>query len=401
MKTLKFIDTERDVLTAARDRYHTLYTRFDRVFVMFSGGKDSTVCLHLAIEAARAAGKLPVEAVFYDEEAIYPTTVEYVERMRHHPDVKMYWYCVPIQHRNACSRVQPYWHPWHPDEQHLWVRPLPECALTEMLRTDSPSKFSPMPELGPYSLMPNSPRETICQVLGLRAQESPRRRMAVSRRETENWLMQSPGRDKNVVCAYPIYDWTSIDVWFYPQLNGLDYNRTYDLFDMAGVSVHMQRVCPPFGEEPLAGLYLYHVIAPEIWDKMVMRADGVATGARYAHTELYSFGHTPAPPGLTYREWTFQLLDLWPPHMRSSISNAIANVVGQHAKRTNDPVPDGEAHPLTAVSWKFLAMMANRGDAKGRKAQNLRMKAMDMARRRGEDAAVTLSTMGKDIGTRY
>jgi predicted phosphoadenosine phosphosulfate sulfurtransferase len=107
MRTLKAKITERDVLTAARERFDTLYRRFDRVAVMFSGGKDSTVCLHLAIEAARAHGKLPVEAIFYDEEAIYPTTIEYVRRMMTSPDVKLYWYCVPVQHRNAASRRQP------------------------------------------------------------------------------------------------------------------------------------------------------------------------------------------------------------------------------------------------------------------------------------------------------
>jgi predicted phosphoadenosine phosphosulfate sulfurtransferase len=400
MRTLKAKITERDVLTAARERFDTLYRRFDRVAVMFSGGKDSTVCLHLAIEAARAHGKLPVEAIFYDEEAIYPTTIEYVKRMMVSPEVKLYWYCLPVQHRNAASRRQPYWHPWHPDEQHLWCAPLPDTALTELPRKDAPSKFAPMPELGPYSLLPNSPRETQVQVLGLRAQESPRRRMVVSHREQENWLMETPVAGC-VNLAYPIYDWTSLDVWFFPQLNGYDYNRTYDLFDMAGVPVHLQRVCPPFGEEPLAGLFLYQMIAPQMWAKMVTRCPGVATGARYAKTELYSFGETPPPPGMTYREWTFALLKLWPNPMRGKIAAAIDGVMAQHARKTAAPIPDAEPDPHTAVSWKFISMMANRGDAKGRKAQNLRMKAMDMAIKRGENPAETLAQLGADVGTRY
>lgn len=400
MRALRGKSTERDVLTAARERFDVLYRRFDRVSVMFSGGKDSTVCLHLAIEAARNHGRLPVEAIFYDEEAIYPTTIEYVRRMATMPEVKLYWYCIPVQHRNASSRQQPYWHPFHPEERDKWCVPLPDEALTEMPRKDAPSKFSPMPELGPYSLKPNSPRETQAQVLGLRAQESPRRRMVVSRREQENWLMASPLAG-NVNLAYPIYDWTSLDVWFFPQLNGYDYNRTYDLFDMAGVPVHLQRVCPPFGEEPLAGLFLYQMIAPQMWAKMVNRCHGVATAARYAKTELYSFGDTPPPPGLTYREWTFALLALWPNPMRGKIAAAIDSVMAQHAKKTNAPIPDVEPDPHTAVSWKFISMMANRGDAKGRKAQNLRMKAMDMAIKRGENPADTLAQLGADLGTRY
>jgi predicted phosphoadenosine phosphosulfate sulfurtransferase len=402
VKALKGKDTERDVLTAARDRMDTLYQRFDRVYVMFSGGKDSSVCLHLAIEAARKYGKLPVEATFYDEEAIYPTTVEYVERIRHDPDVKLYWYCLPIQHRNACSRSEPYWHPWHPDQREKWCAPFPATGLSELPVPGAPSKFRPMPELGAWSVLPRSPKETIVQVLGIRAQESPRRRLAVSHREHENWLMYGgSGPNNQVSTAYPIYDWTSIDVWFYPQLHGFDHNRTYDLFDMAGVPLNLQRVCPPFGEEPLAALYLYQIIAPEMWDKMVVRVDGANTAARYAKTELYSFGETPPPPGLTYKQWTFQLIGLWPKKLQGQIGNSIKNVMNQHATRTNDPIPDAEPHPLTAVSWKFIAMMANRGDTKGRKVQNLRMKARDMAIKRGEDPSQSMDDAVADIGTRY
>ena len=40
MRALRGKPTDRDVLTAARERFDTLYRRFDRVSVMFSGGKD-------------------------------------------------------------------------------------------------------------------------------------------------------------------------------------------------------------------------------------------------------------------------------------------------------------------------------------------------------------------------
>ena len=41
-----------DVLAAARERFRMLYQRLDTAVVSFSGGNDSTVCLHLALEAA-------------------------------------------------------------------------------------------------------------------------------------------------------------------------------------------------------------------------------------------------------------------------------------------------------------------------------------------------------------
>ena len=44
-----------DVFTAARARMKYVYDEFDTVVVSWSGGKDSSCCLELALEAARDA----------------------------------------------------------------------------------------------------------------------------------------------------------------------------------------------------------------------------------------------------------------------------------------------------------------------------------------------------------
>lgn len=59
-----------DVLTAARQRIAYVFDHFDRICVSFSGGKDSTVMLHLvAQEAARRQARFGV--MFIDWEAQY------------------------------------------------------------------------------------------------------------------------------------------------------------------------------------------------------------------------------------------------------------------------------------------------------------------------------------------
>ena len=75
MAILKKQTTDTDVHTAAVARFHDLFDRFDKVAVSFSGGKDSTACLNVALEVARERGRLPLDVYFFDEEAIHPETI--------------------------------------------------------------------------------------------------------------------------------------------------------------------------------------------------------------------------------------------------------------------------------------------------------------------------------------
>ena len=52
-----------NVYEEAKNRIKYLYENFDIVFVCSSGGKDSTVCFHLALEVAGSLNKLPVKVM--------------------------------------------------------------------------------------------------------------------------------------------------------------------------------------------------------------------------------------------------------------------------------------------------------------------------------------------------
>lgn len=384
----KFV--EENVIDAARARFGVLFERFDRVTVSFSGGKDSTVCLHLALEEAERRGRLPLDVAFWDEEAIHPETIEYVERVRANPNVRMKWLCLPVRHRNACSRKEPFWYPWDPDARDRWCRPLPEGAITS---TPGFAKGASMPEAAPLIYGPES--GSVADVRGLRADESVRRYQAVAKKLRDNWIANPEGHFWR---TSPIYDWTVIDVWTAPRLFGWDYNRTYDLFAMAGISPAQQRVCPPFGEEPLATLPLYAICWPDLWSKMVQRVHGAATAARYARTELYGYGSMGKPKGLSWREWCMRQLDLYPERYRRVISGNIRRLIALQKERTNRSIPDIEADPLTGLSWQFLAMVAMRGDMKGRKVQMLTTRGSSTLRKRG---LVLEDVSELDMGTRY
>lgn len=91
------------VYEAAIERYDFVYSHFNKIYVSFSGGKDSGLMLNMAIEAAKKHNKLPVHVLIVDLEAQYRHTADYLMRMVSRPEVKAYWVCLPIHLRNAVN----------------------------------------------------------------------------------------------------------------------------------------------------------------------------------------------------------------------------------------------------------------------------------------------------------
>ena len=90
-------EVDLDVWTLTLQRIREVYSMFDKVVVSFSGGKDSTVCLNATLHVARELGRLPVRAIFWDEEAIHPPTIEYVRRVYNNPEVHLDWYLLFVK----------------------------------------------------------------------------------------------------------------------------------------------------------------------------------------------------------------------------------------------------------------------------------------------------------------
>lgn len=376
---------EQNVYEAALDRITHLYETFDDVVVSFSGGKDSTAMLLCCIDVAKKLDRLPVKAIFYDEEAIHPPTIDYVRRVSEMPEVDLEWYCLPVKHRNACSNTQPFWHPWHPDEKDIWIREMPPEAITDHPQFEMGQS---MQEFGVAHF--KNTNKVVMQ--GIRTEESIRRYRAVAMKKNENYISKP---EKGVYFAYPIYDWSSTDVWRLVKVKGADYNRTYDIFnrtDQHGMLLR-QRVCPPYGEEPLRGLYIYAECFPEMWEKMIYRVKGAATAARYGNTEIYSQGYKPDQT--SWRDHIQNVLEQYDGQYRAQVTENLNAAIRAHKKKTDDPIPEELAHPVSGVSWRFLSKIVTRGDFKGRVIQNLANEAQNRTNSMGISQEEALRRYGK------
>lgn len=362
-------DTGVNVYEAALDRTRSAFKQFDTVCVMFSGGKDSTCVLNIALQVAEELERLPLHVVFFDEEAIPYQTEDYCRRVSLDPRVRFDWLCLPVAHRNACSREEPIWWPWAPEAEDLWCRPLPPEAITmiEGFPTGDPMGRPPLP-LVPGIMFPAEKFGTTVQLMGIRADESLTRRRAVANAREENWVIGAKDVGPNMYKAYPVYDWTTADVWTAPSKLGWDTNSAYDLLEMAGMSHNGQRCAPPYGEQPMQALWTFKCCFPELWDPMTRRVRGAATAAMYARTGLYSFGESAeAPPeGMTWQEFIRERLEMEEdPTARAYIANKLALFIRRHYKKTSDPLVSA-SHPVSGIGWKWLYKLADRGDFKDR-----------------------------------
>ena len=71
---------DKKVLDAAKDRIRETFDNFERFYIAFSGGKDSTVTVHLVMDEAIKRG-IKVGIMYIDFEAQYQETIKNVRKI--------------------------------------------------------------------------------------------------------------------------------------------------------------------------------------------------------------------------------------------------------------------------------------------------------------------------------
>ncbi len=323
---------QRNVYELTQERLSFIFSEFDHVYVSFSGGKDSGVLLNLCIDFIRRNKPGYRLGVFHlDYEAQYSMTTEYVDRvLSENADIlEIYRVCVPFKVPTCASMYQNYWRPWEEEKKTLWVRSMPRKALTvknfpfftqQMWDYEFQFRFA-------LWLHKQKKAKKTCCLVGIRTQESLNRWRTIHGEKfvnSYNDLKWTKKLYEDVYNAYPIHDWKTSDIWIANGRFGWSYNRLYDLYNKAGISIERQRVASPFLSTAQETLKLFRAIDPDTWGRMVNRVNGVHFCSIYGRTNAVGWQSIKLPEGHTWQSYMRFLLSTLPEKMRKNYQNRLA-----------------------------------------------------------------------------
>lgn len=317
----------RNVWEAANERLKLIFNDFDNVLVALSCGKDSGVMLNMAYKYAKENNLLHKLSVYYEDyEADYKFTHEYADRMFQYLQVeKKYWLCLPISAACSVSMYEPRWIPWDRDKKELWVRDMPDYDFV-VNEHNCPYEFikgtKGFDARIQFSEWFGKKYGSTAVLIGLRAQESLTRRAIFTskhRKLMHKGLTYSKTVDKNTTNFYPLYDWLTEDIWVANYKYEFDYNKIYDLYWQAGLTVDQMRVASPFHQSGQENLKLYKTIDPNSWGKMLGRVNGVNFGGLYGGTTAMGWKTLTKPKHFTWKEYANFLLTTLPEGFKKKV----------------------------------------------------------------------------------
>lgn len=303
----KYLDI--NVYEATKNRIEYLFNEFDNIMVAFSGGKDSSVCLNMCYDYAKQTNQLNKLAMYHlDYEAQYQMTTDFVvSTFKEFNDIKRYWLCLPVKAQCCCNMSSGTWTPWEQSKKDIWVRSMPIYAY---VINESNCEFD-------YDKSDYEVQDNFCNwfiknngktaiVIGIRSDESLNRFRAIASEKNtkykgQNWINNNK--------AYPIYDWAVKDIWIYNAKFNKSYNKLYDLYYQAGLSIEQMRVASPFNDCANSTLKLYKVIDPKNWGRMIGRVNGVNFTSIYGDTTAMGWKKITKPEHFTWKEYCYFLLD--------------------------------------------------------------------------------------------
>jgi len=355
---MRIWDKNKNVYEASIERTEYIFNNFERIYISFSGGKDSGVMLNIVLDYMRNNNiTKKIGLMVMDNEANYEYSMDFMHRIiRANLDLlDVYWCCLPITLPCTVSSYSIDWQCWGEEDKERWVRPMPEDSY--IVNNDN-HKFDFFKENMQYDEFwdkfgdwYSQGKETAC-LIGIRTSESLNRFRAIMniRKITHNGNMWTKKNTDFVYNCYPIYDYMTEDIWKANYINEWDYNKLYDVFYKAGLPVKTMRVASPFMSESKSSLGLYRVIDPHIWAKLCSRVGGANFLATYG--KQLNYNSINLPEGHTWKSFVKFLIDTLPSEVAENFSKRFIQSI-RYWGRVGRGLPDNIIQELEESNVKI------------------------------------------------
>ena len=329
--------------------------------------------IHLAADEARRRGRR-FGCLIVDLEGQYKLTIDHAEAVfKEYEDViDLYWICLPISLRNAVSVYEPKWICWDKAERENWIRDLPAPAISDESFFDF---FQHGMEFEEFVVLFGewyAQGEDCACMVGIRTDESLNRfrTIASKTKTTKDGLQWTTKVTPCVYNIYPIYDWRTRDIWIYhAKFPDKRHNELYDYMHKAGLTIHQQRICQPYGDDQRRGLWLFHLIEPGTWSKVVARVNGANSGSLYIQENgnINGYHKISCPDGHNWESFASMLINSMPPKTKEHFENKILLFCRWHKERGYpDGIPDEADLALEnkrdVPSWRRVCKSLLRND---------------------------------------
>ena len=268
------------VLEAARKRITNAFSNGKKVYVSFSGGKDSLCLLDLTLSLAME-GKIDPKLIvveFIDEEAIFSCIEGTVHEWRKKVLLaggQFNWFCLEVRHFSCFNNLEEdeSFICWDSTRKGAWIRRPPPFAIMKhprlRNRTDTYQEF----------LMKHN-SDGIC-ITGVRMAESIQR----SKYMAYSFSSKSGLARGNMV--WPLYDWKDTDVWRYLHERNVCIPEIYLYLYQTGSSLKELRVSQFFSVDTAKSLVKMNEYYPDLMDRIIRREPNAYLAALYWDSEMF------------------------------------------------------------------------------------------------------------------
>lgn len=274
------IQSDLDVVTAATHRIRNAFRNGVPVYMSFSGGKDSLALAQLTLNLIQRGEIDPslLTVQFVDEEAIFPCIEQTVKDWRRkfmYAGAKFEWYCVEVKHFNCFNELseEETFICWDKRKRDVWVRQPPPFAITEhpLLKPRKDNYQSFMPRVCMDGIT----------MTGVRAAESVQRLQYMAKMNMG--ARGITGRRQ----MYPIYDWTTNDVWLYLRDEHVELPQIYLYLWQSGTPRNQLRVSQFFSIDTAKSLVQMNEYYPDLMERIIRREPNAYLAALYWDSEMF------------------------------------------------------------------------------------------------------------------